>query len=265
MSQTSRSGQPALAFGVDPTRKERYSLRQARYKAIADEFARLIPEFRTRGERLQFLDVGVWNGISMRYIETQDPTGLVDYHGVDLKLHAEVYNRDAWKSLNEGNLLHGLPFVPSNTYDVVVCEQVLEHLPEVDGALATLNRVVKPGGLLILGVPIFPPGIQLLRKHFVPWLDQQVGRKKARGHLQAFSRSSFETAIQDSCTVELLDARGFRMISGGLFRPLENHRWWWQANRRLGSWLPGLCTEIQVVARKQPEATPSELPLRAVA
>ena len=34
-------------------------------------------------------------------------------------------------------------------------------------------------------------------------------------------------------------------------RPLEYYRWWWQLNRRLGRMLPSLCTEIQVLARKQ--------------
>jgi SAM-dependent methyltransferase len=242
------------AYGVDPTRSERYSLRQARYQAIAEEFTRLIPEFAERGERLKFLDVGVWNGISMRYIEPCDPQGVVEYHGVDLKLHHVIHQPEKWASLREGNLLHGLPFLPSNTYDLVICEQVLEHLPEVDGALATLSRVVKPGGLLILGVPIFPPGIDALRRHLVPRWDRLVGRKKARGHLQAFSRASFVREVTAHCDVDVLASRGFRMISGGILRPLEQLRGWYRLNRTLGATLPGLCTEIQVVARKRAAA-----------
>ena len=251
MSIAATSDLPRLAFGVDPTRTERYSLRQARYHAVGEEIARLIPDFQSRGERLQLLDVGVWNGVSMRYVEPHDPTGTVDFHGVDLKLHHVIYRQNAWKSLQEGNLLHGLTFLPSNTFDVVICEQVLEHLPEIDGAMATLSRVVKPGGLLILGVPIFPPGVHLLRRHLVPQWDRLVGRRKARGHLQAFSRASFERNIRDYCQADVLESRGFRMISGGLLRPLENQRWWWQMNRTLGATLPGLCTEIQVLARKR--------------
>lgn len=241
----------SMAFGVDPTRTEWYSLRQARYQAVAEEFSRLIPEFRDRGERLQFLDVGTWNGVSMRYIEPHDTARTIDFHGVDLKLHPALYKPEAWASLTEGNLLHGLPTVPSEAYDVVLCEQVLEHLPEVDGALATLGRCVKPGGLLILGVPIFPPGLRMLREHFVPRWDRLVGTRKVRGHLQAFSRTTFEAAVRRNCDVEILAARGFRMISGGVLRTLENHRWWWQTNCTLGRWFPGLCTELQLIARKR--------------
>jgi len=32
--------------------------------------------------------------------------------------------------------------------------------------------------------------------------------------------------------------------------PLEHYRWWWQVNRWLGSMLPSLCIEVQVVAAK---------------
>lgn len=240
-----------LAFGVDPTRSETYSLRQARYHAIGEELGRLVPEFIRRDQPLKLLDVGFWNGVSRRYIEVHDTAGVIEFHGVDLKLHHAIYKRDSWDSLQEGDLLAGLPFLESNQFDVVICEQVLEHLPHVNIALATLSRVLKPGGRLILGVPIFPQGVHLLRRHVVPWGDRLVGKRKPRSHLQAFSRASFEAAVEKNCDVEIIARRGFRMVSGGLLRPLENHRWWWRMNRTLGEWLPGLCTELQVIAVKR--------------
>jgi hypothetical protein len=53
---------------------------------------------------------------------------------------------------------------------------------------------------------------------------------------------------QPSLTIETV--RGFRVISGGLLRRLENYRWWWQFNRRLGEMVPGACIEVQIIARK---------------
>lgn len=238
------------AFGVDPTRKERYSLRQARYQALAEDIARWLPDYERRQQPLRLLDVGVWNGVSMRYIEVHDPQRRIEYHGVDLRLHPGIYRPQAWTSLQEGDLLTGLPHIPSASFDVVICEQVLEHLPAVDVALATLSRVLTPGGWLIVGVPIFPPGIAWLRRHVVPRWDRWVGRSKPRGHLQAFSRSSFVQAVERHCAVTIVETRGFRIISGGWLRPLENWRGWWRFNRWLGRHLPGLCTELQVVARK---------------
>ncbi len=241
------------AFGVDPTRQERYSLRQARYFAIAQDIAALIATASQRGETIKLLDVGVWNGVSMRYIEEHNDLGTVEFHGVDLKLRENLYQRDAWTSLAEGDLLGGLPFLPDNHFDVVICEQVLEHLPTVDVALETLSRILKPGGMMILGVPIFTPPAQLIRKHVVPIWDRLIGTKKTRGHLQAFTRGSFLRAMAQHCDVTIQQTRGFRTISGGPLRPLENYRWWWQLNCAIGRAAPALCTEIQVVAIKNPQ------------
>jgi SAM-dependent methyltransferase len=45
-----------------------------------------------------------------------------------------------------------LPF-EDGAFDVVVCCEVLEHLPDVDGALTEMTRVLKPGGRLAVSVP----------------------------------------------------------------------------------------------------------------
>jgi SAM-dependent methyltransferase len=49
--------------------------------------------------------------------------------------------------------LFELPF-EDGTFDALVCLSVLEHLVELDAALAELRRVVRPGGRLVLGVPV---------------------------------------------------------------------------------------------------------------
>jgi len=45
--------------------------------------------------------------------------------------------------------------VADATYDVVICSQVLEHLPEPEQVLHELHRVLKPGGRLWLSTPLF--------------------------------------------------------------------------------------------------------------
>lgn len=45
-----------------------------------------------------------------------------------------------------------LPFV-DETFDAVFCSQVLEHVPQPEAALKEFQRVLKPGGYLILTVP----------------------------------------------------------------------------------------------------------------
>jgi SAM-dependent methyltransferase len=43
---------------------------------------------------------------------------------------------------------------PDQTYDVVICSHVLEHVPDDQRALREIYRVLKPGGFALILVPI---------------------------------------------------------------------------------------------------------------
>lgn len=43
--------------------------------------------------------------------------------------------------------------LPEREFDVVVCWMVLEHLPRPEDALTNMFKTLKPGGILILGIP----------------------------------------------------------------------------------------------------------------
>ncbi|MGE0080674.1 MAG: methyltransferase domain-containing protein [Thiohalomonadaceae bacterium] len=49
--------------------------------------------------------------------------------------------------------LQDLPF-SSHSYDFVFCSHVLEHVPDDARALAEIRRILKPGGIALLPVPI---------------------------------------------------------------------------------------------------------------
>jgi hypothetical protein len=52
--------------------------------------------------------------------------------------------------------IHQMPF-PENTFDVVLCNHVLEHVDDDIKAMSEIARVLKPGGYSILQVPFFSP------------------------------------------------------------------------------------------------------------
>jgi SAM-dependent methyltransferase len=251
----------SLAFGVEPGHRP-YRLQQARYQALAEDVARLAQQRLRAGEPpLKLVDVGVCEGVSRRYIEAHAGTYHIEWHGVDVFPYGQeaVYRHADW-SLYEIDLERGMPQLPSDHFDVVLCEQVLEHLHAAPHAAAELVRILRPQGLLIVGVPIFPLGLHHVRRDLVPLVDRLLGSKKVRGHVQAFSLASFRRLLEASGPIQIKQSRGFRVVSGGLLEPLEDYRWWWQLNRRIGQLVPSLCIETQVLATKtQPSA--ASLPL----
>ena len=89
------------------------------------------------------LDVGCGSSIILQ--------SLNDAVGLDIKHSKLRYMRQYGVPLVGGSVT-ALPMRDA-TFDCVVCSQVIEHIPDDPLILAELLRVLRPGGLLILGTP----------------------------------------------------------------------------------------------------------------
>lgn len=63
----------------------------------------------------------------------------------------------------DGIDLRCIPF-ESNSFDLIVCNHVLEHIHRDDWALKEMYRVLKPGGMAVLQVPILRYGLQTIEE-----------------------------------------------------------------------------------------------------
>ena len=241
---------PRYAYGVDPHRPERYSLRQARYDALAEDIDAWAGIAARQQRRLSVIDIGCSSGLLYRHLEPRANFPAIDFHATDVA-PALVYRVERYASYRIEDLMQGCPGAPSNAYDVVVCEQVLEHLPKLDLAIATLARIAKPGGRVCIGVPIFAPPAPALRNLWIA-ASLKMRPDKSWTHIQTFSQWSFLRRIREHSNLQLREVRGFRIISGGVLRGLENYRWWWRLNRRIGRLIPWACIEVQAIFDKPP-------------
>lgn len=240
--------QRKLAFGVEPA-DYAFRLRLARYVGLAESIHRHLAG-RPGGETLRLVEIGSGKGRTLRYVESLGDLPRLRFFGLDVSASrlGNIYRQDLW-SLVEGDAHVSLPF-RSARFDIVVCEQVLEHLRDPWRVFSELDRILAPGGVLIAGVPVFLPLVPWIRQNLV--LPVYRACKWPIAHIQSFSCFSFVEGVRTCPDLEILDVRGFRLLSGGALRFLENHRWWWDMNRFLGRKFPALCQEIQVVARKRP-------------
>lgn len=106
------------------------------------------------------------------------------------------------------------------SFDFVLCSEVLEHVPAPEVAIKTLSRILKPGGIAIVTTPQRYSLIELSCKvAFLPGVIQLVRAIYREpiletGHISLRSFSQFHASIVDS-GFEVIDHQKF-----GLYIPL---------------------------------------------
>ena len=89
--------------------------------------------------------------------------------------------------LSSANAL-SLPFA-DNTFDKIICSEVLEHIPDYRGALAEIERILKPGGLFCASVPRNWP-------EQVCWALSDEYHQVEGGHLRIFRAQTLRTEFE---------------------------------------------------------------------
>ncbi|MBI3395655.1 MAG: class I SAM-dependent methyltransferase, partial [Spirochaetia bacterium] len=75
------------------------------------------------------------------------------------------------------------------TYDVIIANQVLEHLKEVFWVMAEVGRILKPGGRFIVGVP----NLASLHNRMLLLFGQQPSAQQTlSAHVRTFTKPDFK-------------------------------------------------------------------------
>lgn len=142
---------------------------------------------------------------------------------------------------------------PEGSFDVVVCADVLEHLPEPARALSRAVRWTAPGGAVVVSVPNIANWQARLRLLRGVWRYESCGIWDG-GHLRFFTLDTL-CSLVGSCGLAVESVRGtqalrhqvklFRWAPNRVLRPVEN------MVRRLATRQPQLLAyQLIVVARK---------------
>lgn len=191
------------------------SARQRKYlsPAFYGQFLRVEAAF-SRFLRGSVLDLGC--GV-MPYRELV-PDRVSSYHGLDIAAIG-----DAVALIGD---IQDLSMIRSNSYDSVVCLEVLEHVPEPNEAVAEIARILRNDGVLILSVP------HLSRLHEIPYDYYRYTEYGLRYLLKK----------HNLMVVEVHDRGGLLTFLGHQFATVIialswRHPWLWRVARWVNRWL----------------------------
>jgi SAM-dependent methyltransferase len=126
----------------------------------------------------------------------------VHYIGLDISKVAVQRCHERGMNAIVHDLNEPIPF-PNDSFDAVICFEVLEHLFQPEAALREIHRVLKPGGLALISVPnvvylpnrllfllgFFNPGGSPATSLRAPWKDP---------HIRFFTKASLFKLLKET-------------------------------------------------------------------
>lgn len=104
---------------------------------------------------------------------------------------------------------YSLPFA-DNSFDLVVCSEVLEHLHEYKDAIAEISRVLKTGGSFLASVPAELP-------EKICWALSKDYQNQPGGHLRIFNKKSL---------IEDISQNDLQFEYSERFHSIHSAYWW---------------------------------------
>jgi SAM-dependent methyltransferase len=226
-----------VAFGKIPAYCK-YELFMERYRSASEFIQRAHADV----SKLKLLDVGSGNG----YLKYFCDFGNIEWHGI------EIWEERLKDCERLGYHMHRcdienepLPF-EDNYFNIVVASHVIEHLNNRNFALQEMYRVLKSFGLLIVGTPIKPIFISNVLNFLYSLRNIHKGETAHNFNLYSLKRFLADNLP----TAQIIDIRGFRIISARKTRDWENNFKFYTFNTYIGKKFPAITPEVNVVMIK---------------
>ena len=233
------------SFPLDQkTKNTKYPIRVLRYWwvicAINDEIKKLKSSY-------VIADIGCDRAILKRLLPTPDGGYIV---GMDLKRSLEINREDLklaqYDDLIACNLNEGIP-LPDSSVNILVNLHVMEHLNKPEFTIREFSRVLRPGGLMLIGFPVLPKAFARIRER---QFAQQFksGTRVLGQHQHAFWRDRVRRFVHAAgLNIEFMLGTYFMRKRGAFW---ENSALWMRANQLWGTLFPALSHELCLKLRK---------------
>ena len=198
------------------------------------------------------LDIGCGRGALLQIVKERfSPSRLV---GVDVAPNTPQYMRELSMEGYAKDASSGLDF-GDESFDAVICGEVIEHVIDTDRLVSEIKRVLKPNGIMILTTPnlayfvnrfMLLAGLQPLFTETS--LHQNLGRRwrflgqggSTQGHLKVFTLGALRELIEEAGFSEP-KIEGYRFFQNGIRGFIDG----------IAARKPSLAAGFVVVARKR--------------
>ena len=102
-----------------------------------------------------------------------------------------------------------LPF-PDDFFHLIICSEVLEHIPDQEKAVHEVIRVLKPGGDLVVSVPRYLP-------ERLCWALSESYYQVPKGHIRIYRKKEL---------IHLLEGSGSKLWASHFAHSLHTPYWW---------------------------------------
>jgi SAM-dependent methyltransferase len=151
-------------------------LTYSRYRLLLAEVPSALPP------RPRVLDIGCGSGAFLRLLLTKAPDALLN--GVEISTEAwRAAPEELRPRIRNGEIIEVSSQFEPGSFDLIVCSEVLEHVPDPAAVLRVIFSLLKPGGAALLTVP---GGMQ-------HWSVQD----EVAGHLRRFEFGDFAMLLRD--------------------------------------------------------------------
>ncbi len=198
------------------------------FKNVRREILPLLPSNVDR-----IFEVGCGAGDTLSYLKQ---TGRCNWAGgIELFHHAAETARGKVDFVLEGSIeKDGLPF-NSNSIDVILCLDVLEHLVDPWAVVSHLHTLLKPGGLMICSIPNVRNFRVILPLIFYGKWSYTAYGILDKTHLRFFTKESAISLVQCSgLVVDKVLPTGFEkwdkvrvinLLSLSMFKPMFDYQY----------------------------------------
>jgi SAM-dependent methyltransferase len=160
---------------------------------------------KTDSTPLEVLDVGPGEGFDLMNIRSRLQPVLVKLYGVECYDPYIEILRGKGVEVAKIDIEHDrFPF-PDKTFDLVIANQIVEHTKEIFWIFSEVSRVIKPQGIVIVGVP----NLASLHNRIMLLAGMQPSSIDLLGpHVRGITKNAFRGFITTDGYFDVLEIRG---------------------------------------------------------